>query len=230
MIQKIIMTVIKSMIAYIVLLILGRLMGKKMISRITLFDFLIGVTLGSLAVRMSLGNEDSLLMTVISAAVITSMAFITDRLNMKSNLFQKIEEGEPVILIQNGELRYESLSKAKISISKLLMLLRQKDVFDIADVDYAVFENDGCLSVLLKPKESPAAGEKEKPKPKSRLSVDVIVDGEIISENLESIRHTKEWLMQQLQHRGISRPDQVFYASVNNSDKLYIALFPCRDR
>ena len=78
MIQKLIATVLRSILAYLVLLALGRLMGRKMISRITVFDFLIGVTLGSLAVRIALGDENSLLTTVISAVVITCMALITE--------------------------------------------------------------------------------------------------------------------------------------------------------
>lgn len=226
MIQKIAATILKSMVAYVVLLILGRIMGRKMISRITFFDFLIGVTLGALAVRMSLGNEDSLPLTILSAAVITSMALITDWLNLKSLLFRKIEEGEPVILIQKGKLLYENLSKVKISLSKLLTLLRQKDIFDIGDVDYAIFENDGYLSVLLKPEKLPvAAGEMKITNPENKLSVDVIVDGKVILNNLESSGHTQEWLLQQLRNQGLAKPDQVFYASVNKTDQLYIAPF-----
>lgn len=224
--QKIVITIIKSIISYIVLLALGRLMGRKMISRITFFDFLIGVTLGSLAVRMSLGNENSLLMTIVSAVVITSMALITDQLNMKSYLFRKVEEGDPIIVIQKGNLLYEGLSKAKISVSKLLMLLRQKDVFDIEDVDYAIFENDGHLSVLLKPEKLPVSGgEMNITKTENKLPIDIIVDGKVILKNLESSGHTQEWLLQQLRNRGLSRPDQVFYASVNKTDELYVAPF-----
>ncbi len=197
-----------------------------MISRITFFDFLIGVTLGSLAVRMSLGNESSVLMTIISAVVISSMALITDWLNLKSYLFRKVEEGEPIIMIQRGELLYDSLFKAKISLSKLLMLLRQKNVFNIEDVDYAIFENDGHLTVLLKPEKLPAnAGEMNILKPENGLSVDLIVDGKIISDNLSSSGHTQEWLLQQLKNQGLDRPDQVFYASVNKTGKLYVAPF-----
>ncbi len=231
MIQEIVTTILKSIAAYVVLLVFGRLMGRKMLSRITFFDFLIGVTLGALAVRMSLGNESSLLMTVISAAVITGMALLTDQLNLKSYLFRKIEEGEPIILIQKGELRYESLCQAKISVSKLLTLLRQKDVFDIGDVDYAIIENDGNLSVLLKPEKLPlAAGELEISKPENKLAVDLIVDGKIIPENLGSAGRTKEWLLQQLQCQGIHSPGEVLYASVGKTDELYVAPFSRRGR
>lgn len=224
MIQKLIATVLRSILAYLVLLALGRLMGRKMISRITVFDFLIGVTLGSLAVRIALGDENSLLTTVISAVVITCMALITDRLNIKSSLFRKIEEGEPVLLIRNGKLLDENFAKAKISISKLLMLLRQKDVFEIEDVNYAIFENDGNLTVLLKPEKLPvSAGDLKIAKPANRLSADVIVDGKIIPENLKASGHTEGWLLRQLQSRGIGGPEQVFYASVNAAGRLFAA-------
>lgn len=222
MIQRILITVGRSAAAYVVLLVLGRLIGRKIISRITFFDFLIGVTLGSLAVRMSLGNENSLPLTILSAAVITLLALLTDRLNRKSLLFRRIEEGEPVILIRKGKLLSRNLSKAKIS--KLLMLLRQKDVFNIGDVDYAIFESDGYLSVLLKPEKLTAsAGELKISKPENRLSVDLIVDGKILAENLANSGHTREWLLQQLQSQGIGRPEQVFYASLNQQDELYVA-------
>lgn len=226
MIQKIITTILKSIMAYVILLVLGRLMGRKMISRITFFDFLIGVTFGSLAVRISLGSESSVLMTILSAVVITAMALITDWLNVKSSLFRKVEEGEPIIVIQKGKLLYESLSKAKISISKLLMLLRQKEVFCIEDVDYAIFETDGYLTVLLKPEKLPAnAGDLRIFKPENRPSADVIIDGKIILDNLKNLGHTQEWLLQQLKNQGFSQPDQIFYASVSQIDKLYVAPF-----
>ena len=224
MIQRILITVGRSAAAYVVLLVFGRMIGRKIISRITFFDFLIGVTLGSMAVRMSLGNETSLSLMILSAAVITLLALLTDRLNRKSFLFRRIEEGEPVILIRKGKLLSRNLSKAKISISKLLMLLRQKDVFNIGDVDYAVFENDGYLSVLLKPEKLTAsAGELKISKPENQLSVDLIVDGKILTENLANIGHTREWLLQQLQSQGIGRPEQVFYASLNQKNELYVA-------
>ena len=224
MVQRILITVGRSAAAYVVLLVLGRLIGRKIISRITFFDFLIGVTLGSMAVRMSLGNETSLSLMILSATVITLLALLTDRLNRKSFLFRRIEEGEPVILIRKGKLLSRNLCKAKISISKLLMLLRQKDVFNIGDVDYAIFENDGYLSVLLKPEKLTAsAGELKISKPENRLSVDLIVDGKILTENLANSGHTREWLLQQLQSQGIGRPEQVFYASLNQKNELYVA-------
>ena len=91
--------------------------------------FIIGVILGSLAVRISLGPESSPLLGIVSAGTITCLVLLTDMLNLKSSWFRKMEEGEPIFLIQKGRLLDQNLSRAKISVSKLMMLLREKMFF-----------------------------------------------------------------------------------------------------
>ena len=229
MIQKIIFIILRSIIAYLVLLSLSRLIGRKLISKITFFDFVVGITLGSLAVRISLGNENSILLGIVSAVVITALVLATDLLNIKSFLFRKIEEGEPVVLIRRGKLLERNMTKTKISVSKLLMLLRQKDIFYVEDVDYAIIENDGQLSVLLKPDRLPAVvGDLKTAVAENTFPTDVIIDGKALPENLKSSGHDEAWLLQQLMAQGIRGPEQVFYASINRSGGLYLSTF--RDR
>ena len=226
MVQKIVFTVLRSIVAYLVLLVLGRLIGRKLISKITFFDFVVGVTLGSLAVRISLGEENSVLLGIVSAVVITALVLLTDLFGIKSFLFRKIEEGEPVVLIQKGKLLDRNMTKTKISIEKLLMMLRQKDVFYIEDVDYAIIENNGELSVLLRPEKLPAAAGDLKTAPaENPFPADVIVDGKVLPENLKASRRDEAWLQQQLQSQGIHSPEQVFYASINRSGGLYLSTF-----
>jgi uncharacterized membrane protein YcaP (DUF421 family) len=229
MVQKIAVTVLRSVIAYVFLLFLGRSIGRKLISRITFFDFIIGVILGSLAVRISLGPESSPLLGIVSAGTITCLVLLTDMLNLKSSWFRKMEEGEPIFLIQKGRLLDQNLSRAKISVSKLMMLLREKNVFYVEDVDYAVIENDGHLSVLLKPDRVPVtAGESKIPKSENDFPADIIVDGKIIPENLKSSCHDQLWLQKQLQSQGADSPEQVFYASVGKGDTLFVSKFQAR--
>lgn len=226
MAYKIISTVIRSTVAYIVILILARLIGRKLISRITFFDFVVGVTLGSLAVHISLGNETSEAEGIASAITITLLVLLTDLLNNKSYLFRKIEEGTPIVLISKGEFLEHNMAKAKISITKLLMLLRQKDIFDIESVNYAIIENDGQLSVLLKAERMPvSAYDLNIKKPENELPVDVIVDGKIIRENLNASKYSENWLKKQLQLYGIKDAGQVFYASINKPGHLFVSAF-----
>lgn len=226
MAYKIILTVIRSIAAYIVILILARLIGRKLISRITFFDFIVGVTLGSLAVHISLGNETSAAAGIASAVTITLLVMLTDLLNNKSYLFRKIEEGEPIVLIRKGEFLEDNMAKAKISITKLLMLLRQKNIFDIESVDYAIIENDGQLSVLMKAERGPvSACELNIKKPENELPIDVIIDGKLIRENLNTGIYNEKWLIKQLQIHGIKDTGQVFYASINKPGHLFVSIF-----
>lgn len=223
---KIALTAGRSAIAYLVLLVLGRIIGRKLLSRITFFDFVVGITLGSLAVRISLGNESSLLLGIVASVTITGLVLFTDLLNIKSALFRKLEEGEPVLVIWKGKLQKNNLTKTKISISKLLMLLRQKNIFDVDTVDYAVIENDGQLSVLLKPEQQPAtAGELNIPKSANVFPVDVIIDGKILESNLRTSGHDDAWLIGQLQAQSIADAQQVFYAAIGSSGKLFVSTY-----
>jgi uncharacterized membrane protein YcaP (DUF421 family) len=230
MIQQIGITILRSFVAYIVLLILARVIGRKLISKFTFFDFVVGITLGSLAVRIALGNEDPLLMAIISAITITGFVLITDFLNIKSLKFRKLEEGEPVVLMKQGKILNYNMLKTKISLSELLMLLRQKDVFDIRDVDYAIIENDGQLSVLLNPdKQAATTGDLKIPRAANKLATDIIIDGKIVYENLKSIHHDEAWLNQQLSSLSINEIENVFYASVDNFNNLFVSSYHDKD-
>jgi uncharacterized membrane protein YcaP (DUF421 family) len=156
--------------------------------------------------------------------VITGLALLTDLFNIKSFIFRKIEEGEPVILISNGSILDCNLKKVRINISKLLMLLRQKNIFDIEEVNFAVLESDGQLSVLPKPdKQPPKTGDLNITSPSSRLGVDIIIDGEILYKNLKQTEHDEMWLRQQLAAYNVEDVQNVFYAGIGSSGKLYVS-------
>lgn len=226
MLEKMVVVVVRSTIAYVVLLVLSRVIGRKMLSHITFFDFVIGIALGSLAVRISLGNESSLLYGILSASTMTALVLLTDLLNLRSLLFRKWEEGEPILLVRQGKLLDSNLAKAKVSVSKVLMLLRQKDVFRLEDVDYALIENDGQLSVWLKPEQMPAtAADMQVTKPAHQLPLDLIIDGKILHRNLQASGHDEVWLQRRLQSFGLNRPEQAFYASINQSDQFVVSAY-----
>lgn len=221
---KIASIALRSTLSFIILLILGRIVGRKMISRITFFDFIIGVTLGSLGVRLALGSDNSLLGNIVAGLTIISMVLLTDICNLKSYLFRKVEEGEPLILIENGIIQEKNLKKVRISLSKLLMLLREKDVFNIDDVYYAIMENDGELSVLLKPEQQAlkAADMNIQTKP-IHLPLDLIIDGKILYKNLVTSGHDIEWIATQLKKRNIHSEKEIFYACINPVQGFYIS-------
>lgn len=221
---KIIQTVLRSISTYIILLILGRIIGRKLISRITFFDFIVGITLGSIAVRIALGSQESPLLASISAVVITTMVVISDNLDIKSIRFRKLVDGEPIILISNGKFLDYNLRKVKITINKLMMQLREKDVFNVDDVALAVIESDGELTVLPKVNKKPiTTGDLNISTNYTGLMSDIIIDGKIMYNNLKASSHDEQWVKEQLKSYNISDVKDVFYAGLNAMGILYVS-------
>lgn len=222
--SKTIEIIIRSITSYIILLILGRLIGRKLISRITFFDFLVGVTLGSVAVRIALGSEDSLFLTIVSAVIITILVVVTDYSHIKSFKFRKLVDGEEILLIKNGKILDYNLKKARISINDLIMQLREKDIFNVEDVEFAVMESDGRLSVLPKPNKQPiTTGDLNIPTTYKGLTSDVVIDGEIIYDNLKCTNYDEQWLIKQLKTHNIKYVKDVFYAGLDSAGNLYVS-------
>lgn len=224
MTTKIIEVVIRTIFTYIILLILGRIIGRKLISRITFFDFIIGITLGSIAVRISLGSEESPLLAAISAVIMTILVVITDYLDIRSINFRKLVDGEPIILINNGKLLDYNLKKVKITINKLMMQLREKNIFNIDDVELAIIESDGDLTVLQKVDKQPiTTGDLNISTNYTGLTSDIIIDGKIMYDNLKFRNHNEKWVKEQLKTHNINDVEEVFYAGSNAAGTLYIS-------
>lgn len=217
--------VARSIATYVILLVLGRIIGRKLISRITFFDFIVGVTLGSIAVRIALGSQESPIFAAVSAIIITVLVVITDYLNINSISLRKVVDGEPIILISNGELLDYNLKKAKITINKLMMQLREKDIFKFDDVELAIIENDGELTVLPKTAKQPVtAGDLNISTPNNGLLMDIIIDGKLIDKNLKASHYNENWILEQLKKHNISDIDEVFYAGLNAAGVLYVSV------
>ena len=224
MTREIIGVVFRSIFTYIILLVLGRIIGRKLISKITFFDFIVGITLGSISVRIALGSQESPFLATISAIVITILVVITDYLDIKSINFRKLVDGEPIILISNGKLLDYNLKKVKITINKLMMQLREKDVFNIDDVALAAVESDGELTVLLKVNKQPiTTGDLNISTNYNGLTRDIIIDGKIMYNNLKCTNHDEQWLREQLKTHNICNVEEVFYAGLNAAGILYVS-------
>ncbi len=224
MIGKIIEIVLRSTSTYIILLILGRLIGRKLISRITFFDFIVGITMGSIAVRIALGSQESPFLAAISVSVIAILVVITDYLDIKSIKFRNLVDGEPIILISNGKLLNYNLKKVRITINKLMAQLREKDIFSFDDVAVALIESDGELTVLPKANKQPVTtGDLNIAAKYNGLITDIIIDGKIMYDNLQDTNHDEQWIKEQLNTYNISDAKEVFYAGLNSADVFYVS-------
>jgi Predicted membrane protein len=223
MILEIVETIFRTSVAYIVLLLLSRIIGRKLISQVTFFDFVVGLTFGSLAVHISLDQDSSWVLGIVSSITITILVLLTDFMSLKSALFHKIEEGEPIVLIQQGKLLNTNLRKTNMCITDLLKLLREKDVFNICDVDYAIIENDGKLSILLKAEKLTVTKNDMKITPSpNTLPLDLVMNGKLIKNNLATSGYDKRWLMEQINNAGIPQIEHVFYAGLDTTGTMFI--------
>ena len=215
--------ILRSICAYGLLLICCRMIGRKMISRLTFADFLVGVTLGSLSVRIALGAQNSLLLSIIATAVITLLVLVTDKLNLFSMPLRMLLEGRSVLLVQNGVVLDENLKKARVSANKLLMLLHEKDIFNLAEVELAVYESNGQLSVIPVSGKQPATkSDLGKGGPPARMPVDLVIDGRLLKENLQGAGLDPQWMLAQLRIRNLE-PSNIFYAGLDTNGGLYIS-------
>ena len=156
--------------------------------------------------------------------IITALQVGVSILCLKSNRFRRLLYGSPNMLIADGDLQMGEMRKARYNIDDLMSQLRQKDVFDVADVDYAVLETSGELTVLLKTGKQPVTKNDlqiQVPSVFRGIALTLIDDGEINWKGLSDYQLDEKWLMAQLKRERISDPRDVFFASLSNDGTIY---------
>jgi uncharacterized membrane protein YcaP (DUF421 family) len=215
----------QSVIAFFVLFVLARLLGKRQIAQLTFFDYIVGITIGNIAATWSLDDAKTR-HAIISLLIWTFLSLLLAWIQRKSYRGRILLDGRPRVLIQNGNILEDNLRKVKMSVEELLLLLRQKDVFKLSDVEYAVLENNGSLSVMKKSDAEPLT-----PKSAGMLVVEehepriVIIDGHLMERSLAETGYTKEWLLGELMKQGANRVEDVFLAQIDAKGNVYVDLY-----
>ena len=214
--------VVRSIIAFLTLLVFARLLGKQLVSQLTFFDYVMGITIGSIAATLSVDLGRA--WPPSGLAVWTIAVLAIQIASAKSNVAAKVFMGEPVVVISKGKLLEDAMGRMRYTAGNLLEQLRNQGIFDISTVEFAVMESDGQLSVLLKPEHRPATVQDLALQPqKGGMSAQLIYDGQVIPENLQAAGVDDAWLTRQLQEQGINNAAEVFLASYHpGSQTLYI--------
>ena len=220
------MTFIRGIIGFFTLLIFTRILGKQQVSQLTFFDYVVGITIGSTASSLTTDLTSRAWPHWVGLLTWTSLCFILQLITLKSKTAEKYLDGQPTIIISNGIILEKSMKKFRYTIGDLLAQLRDKGIFDLDDVAFAVLEKDGQLSILKKT-ECDFVSPKDLKLKVSPASIDyqVIYDGSIIAENLTTINRNEKWLMNKLKKQGISDTSEVFLATYNSSSGLHIDLY-----
>lgn len=219
-----VLIIIRSIIAFFVLFLLTRLMKSKQLSQLTFFDYVVGITIGSIAATMSVDKNIQIMNGVSSLIVWGLVPVLLSLISIKSRKFLRMTDGTPTIVIQNGQISEKALLKNQLAFEELMMLLREKDIFLLSDVEYAIFETNGQLSVLKKTDALPVTPKQLdlaiKPEP---LPTFLIIDGVILYDNLKRINKDEKWLMNQLKKRGYNDATEIFVAQFDNKSELFIS-------
>lgn len=225
MINDIYKTGLQSLISVCILLLLARIMGKKQISQLTYFDYVVGISIGSIAAAFAVDNSIGYVRGITSMIVYAFIPIFLSLLSLKSRVARKVLDGIPIILIQNGRIVEEGLKKTKMNVNDLLEECRLKDVFNISDIEYAILETSGKLSVQLK-----ANNQSLTPKdmnisvPYKGVCVNLIIDGNILYEHLKTIDKDLNWLHTQLHSNGIQDSSDVLLAFLDSLGYLNVFL------
>lgn len=225
MTQVIIQSTYLIVISYFVTLLLTRLMGRKLISQMTFFDFVVGIIIGSAAVNVANIENNTSLSGFVTLIVVSILTIVIDLIHIKSLRIRKITESEPVAVIENGKIVDDNLKKIRLSTEELMMKLREKNMFNIADVEFALMEIDGKLSVQPKSQKQPLTpSDMNLSTTYKGLTRDLIIDGNVMVDNLKYINLDETWLRNEIKkYHNIKDIKEVFYAGLDTSGNLYVS-------
>ncbi|MFD2924217.1 DUF421 domain-containing protein [Halobacillus naozhouensis] len=214
---------VEIIFGFFALFLITKLLGKTQITQITPFDFISALVLGELVGNAlydgNVGLRQMAFMIVLWGILISVTELITQKFKGTRHLL----EGSPSLVIHEGKIMKKQLKKNKLDINQLQHLLRSKDVFTIKDVQYAVLETDGSISVLKKSDhQTPTRKDLNLPLSTVSLSSIFISDGEVIWDNLKEAGFDKQWLQNELRNQNISSVDQVLMAEYTPGEELFI--------
>ncbi|MBU5293777.1 DUF421 domain-containing protein [Anaerosalibacter bizertensis] len=207
--------ILKTTLTFITLLILTRMLGKKQLSELTFFNYITGVTIGSLAANTIVNTSSQYLNEMIKLIWWILLTIFVTLISLKSSRVRVLLEGEPIMVIKNGKIVEEALKSTKINLDDLSMLLRSKDIFSITEVDYAILESNGELSILKKQ-------ENQKTQNRLYMPIEIIIDGNLVYKNLKELNIDKTWIYKELKNQGINSIEEVLYGEIQEDGSLYI--------
>ncbi len=195
--------VILAVVSFAVLFILSRIMGYRAISELSFFDYVVAITIGSIAAEMSTNIDIEWWKGITAMVIYAALDILFSVLSQKSQRARKIISGTPIVLIYKGKINKKNLKKARIELNDLLSAARVSGYFNIADIDYAIMETSGQISFMPVPAKRPLNPKDFNFSPEREgLTVNVIMDGVIMLDDLPDAGITKKELIRRVRQRG----------------------------
>ena len=223
--QEILYIIALSLGSIAAMFILTKLIGYRQMSQMSMFDYVNGITIGSIAAEMATSLEENFVQPLVAMVVYALAAILLSWCSSKSLKMRKIIEGKPLVLLDKGELYLDSLRKAKIDVNEFLMQCRVSGYFDISKIETALLEGNGKISFLPKSSDRPATPADLNLSPQQDfMTANVIVDGNVMRENLRHTGNDEKWLLNQIKRQGADKISDVLLATcdVNNQVTVFL--------
>ncbi|WIV18100.1 DUF421 domain-containing protein [Paenibacillus polygoni] len=213
---------LRTLSAVTVLFIITKILGKRQISQLSLFEYITGITLGNLVGYISLDLDSTWYLGFVALAVWIVVSVGAEYFTMKNKKFRDVVDGKSTVLVENGALIADNLRKEKLTVDEFLEQLRKKDVFRVSDVEFAIMEQSGEINVMLKKEFQPLTADAlgyrlmKEQEPKT-----IIIDGRILPESLKDTGFNESWVQKQL--KALHLPlKHVFIGQVDSKGELTV--------
>lgn len=225
---------LRTVFMYLFVFLTIRLMGKREIGKLSVFDMVISIMIAEIAVISIESTERSMWATVGPIAVLVAIQLVISQITLRNRRIRLWFDGHPSVLVRGGQLNWREMRRQRYNLDDLLAQLRENRITNIDEIEMAVLEPNGKLSVIPKEDERGSkpkrhsgddAGGKKEASPKFRyeiLPVALVMDGKVQDDGLEQIGKNRFWLLSELRERGVRSFDQVFYCSMDHKGQLYI--------
>ena len=202
--------ILMSVLSAAAMFAIAKLSGHKQVAQLDFFDYISGITIGSVAAELATELEDPW-KPLTALAVYAGIAAVLRAITTKRQKSRKYINGTPTVILDNGKLYRENMKKAKLDLSEFMVMCRQAGYFNLCDIQTAVYEYDGRLSILPVSTARPATPSDLNLSPtQETLFTEVIMDGRILDENLKRMGLNIRWLQKRLKEQGYQSADEVF--------------------
>ena len=219
---KVILTSVLSVFA---LFIITKIMGHKQIAQLDFFDYVSGITIGSIGAELATELENPY-NPLISLVIYGGVSMLLNLCTQKIARTRKYINGAPTLLFDNGKIYRDNLKKSKLDLSEFMMLCREQGYFDLCDMQTAVYEPNGKISILPKASKRPATpADLNVFVSDTQIGIEVIMDGRIMRENLARMGLDEKWLQRQISNQGYKRITDIFLG-IYQKDTSSLSLYP----
>lgn len=220
--MEILKVILTSVLSAVALFLIAKIMGHKQIAQLDVFGYITGITIGSIAAELATELENPL-NPLVAMLVYGAITVLLTTLTGKFQKTRKFINGTPTIIMNGGKIYRKNMKKAKIDLSEFMVMCRQEGYFNLSDIQTAVFEYNGRLTILPKAEKRPATPEDLGICVEAdSISTEVIMDGRILEENLKRLGLDEIWLSREIKRQGGKKIQDIFLALCDNNNKLNI--------